>query len=110
MPNFSERRQTLTNSLYPRYTVNNKEFIAELARRTKLNSKEAQQKVSFLVQEITERLCDEDAIMISNFGTFETKKRLERVLVSPSTGQRMLVPPKIVVGFKLSNTLKGKIQ
>ncbi len=90
--------------------MNNKEFIAELARRTKLNTKDAQQKLNLLVQEMTERLCDEDTIMVSNFGTFETKKRLERVLVSPSTGERMLVPPKIVVGFKLSNTLKGKIQ
>ncbi|MBO5705889.1 MAG: HU family DNA-binding protein [Bacteroidaceae bacterium] len=90
--------------------MNNKEFIAELARRTKSSTKEAQQKMNALVQEITERLCDEDSIMISNFGTFETKKRLERVLVSPTTGQRMLVPPKIVVGFKQSNTLKSKIK
>lgn len=90
--------------------MNNKEFIAELARRTKSSTKEAQQKMNALVQEITGRLCDEDSIMISNFGTFETKKRLERVLVSPTTGQRMLVPPKIVVGFKQSNTLKSKIK
>lgn len=90
--------------------MNNKDFIAELARRTKSSTKEAQQKMNALVQEVTERLCDEDSIMISNFGTFETKKRLERVLVSPTTGQRMLVPPKIVVGFKQSNTLKSKIK
>lgn len=90
--------------------MNNKEFIAELARRTKSNSKETQQRVGLLIQLITEHLCDEDSIMISNFGTFETKKRLERVLVSPTTGQRMLVPPKVVVGFKQSNTLKSKIK
>lgn len=98
----------INESLYT--LMNNKEFIAELARRTKSNSKEAQEKMNTLVQEMTERLCDEDSIMISNFGTFETKKRLERVLVSPTTGQRMLVPPKIVVGFKQSNTLKSKIK
>ena len=81
-----------------------------MARRTKSNAKETQQRRNVLVQEITERLCDEDSIMVSNFGSFETKKRLERVLVSPTTGQRMLVPPKIVVGFKQSNTLKSKIK
>ena len=90
--------------------MNNKEFIAELARRTKSNAKETQQRMNVLVLEITERLCDEDSIMVSNFGSFETKKRLERVLVSPTTDQRMLVPPKIVVGFKQSNTLKSKIK
>jgi len=90
--------------------VNNKEFIAELARRTKSNAKETQQRMNILVKEITEHLCNEDLISITNFGTFETKKRLERVLVSPTTGQRMLVPPKMVVGFKQSNVLKSKIQ
>jgi DNA-binding protein HU-beta/integration host factor subunit alpha len=90
--------------------VNNKEFIAELARRTKSNTKETQQRMNFLIKEITEHLCNEDMISISNFGTFETKKRLERVLVSPTTDQRMLVPPKMVVGFKQSNVLKSKIQ
>lgn len=90
--------------------MNNKEFIAELARRTKSNARETQQRVNALVQTMTERLCEEDFIMISNFGTFETKMRLERVLVSPTTGQRMLVPPKIVVGFKQSTNLKNKIQ
>lgn len=90
--------------------MNNKEFIAELARRTKSNAKETQQKVNTLVAEITEHLCEEDSIAIPNFGTFETKKRLERVLISPTTGQRMLVPPKMVVGFKQSNVLKNKIQ
>ena len=90
--------------------MNNKEFIAELARRTKSNTKETQQRMNFLIKEITEHLCNEEMISISNFGTFETKKRLERVLVSPTTGQRMLVPPKMVVGFKQSNVLKSKIQ
>lgn len=90
--------------------MNNKEFIAELARRTKSNAKETQQKINMLVAEITEHLCEEDSIAIPNFGTFETKKRLERVLISPTTGQRMLVPPKMVVGFKQSNVLKNKIQ
>ena len=90
--------------------MNNKEFIAELARRTKSNTKETQQRMHFLIKEITEHLCNEALISISNFGTFETKKRLERVLVSPTTGQRMLVPPKMVVGFKQSNVLKSKIQ
>lgn len=90
--------------------MNNKEFIAELARRTQSNAKETQQRMNMFVQEVTERLCDDDSVMISNFGSFETKKRLERVLVSPTTGERMLVPPKIVVGFKQSNNLKSKIQ
>ena len=89
--------------------MNNKEFIAELARRTGVNAREAQQRVRILAQTVTETLCEEDTVQVVGFGSFETKKRLERVLVNPTTGQRMLVPPKIVVGFKPSSTIKNKI-
>lgn len=51
-----------------------------------------------------------DQIAIPGFGTFETKKRNERVMVHPSTGRRMLVPPKMVVSFKVSNVLKAKLK
>lgn len=89
--------------------MNNKEFIAELAKRTGINVREAQQRVRILAQKITETLCDEDVVQIVGFGNFETKKRLERVLINPTTGLRMLVPPKIVVGFKPSASMKSKI-
>jgi nucleoid DNA-binding protein len=51
-----------------------------------------------------------DSVQVPGFGTFEPKKRDERVMVHPSTGKRMLVPPKVVVGFKISNVLKAKIK
>ena len=44
------------------------------------------------------------------FGTFEVKKRLERVMVNPSTGLRMLVPPKLVLNFKPAATIKGHVR
>lgn len=90
--------------------MNNKEFIAALAARTGGNLKETQQKMDLLVKGMSEALSDEDSIMVSGFGTFETKKRMERVLVNPNSGQRMLVPPKIVVSFRPSNNIKSLIQ
>ena len=59
---------------------------------------------------MTERLKDNDQLNVSGFGVFEVKMRKERVSVNPKSGQRFLVPPKIVVGFKQSNTLKSKIK
>ena len=53
---------------------------------------------------------EENAVMVPNFGTFEVKKKMERIMVNPSTGQRMLVPPKLVLGFKPSPTWKDKIK
>lgn len=51
-----------------------------------------------------------DSIQMPNFGTFEVKKRLERVVVNPSTKQRMLVPPKLVLGFKPVASVKEKLK
>ena len=37
---------------------------------------------------------------IARLGSFDVKKRLERIIVNPGTKQRMLVPPKLVLSFK----------
>ena len=49
-------------------------------------------------------------VSLTGFGTFEVKKRMERVVVNPSTGMRMLVPPKLVLGFKPNASIKEKLK
>ena len=90
--------------------MNNKEFISDLANRTKYNSKEVSSLVGATVSAIINELSEENAVAISGFGIFEVKKKLERVLVNPTTKQRMLVPPKMVVNFKPNTSLKTKIK
>lgn len=90
--------------------MNNKEFIAEMARRMDLTTKDTSAMVQGLCAEIEACLEDEDAISLPGFGTFEVKKKLERVVVSPSTKQRMLVPPKMVIGFKASANVKDQLK
>ena len=89
--------------------MNNKEFLASVMRKGQFPSRVVNQQVAALVSELTAALEDEQTVSISSFGNFEVKKRLERVIVNPTTGQRMLVPPKLVVAFKPSQILKSKI-
>ena len=89
--------------------MNNKEFLSALARKGELPSRVVNQQTAALISEMTSVLEEETAVSISSFGSVEVKKRLERVIVNPTTGQRMLVPPKLVVGFKPSQGLKSKI-
>lgn len=51
-----------------------------------------------------------DTVVIPSFGTFEPKKRNEYVMNHPSTGRRMLVPPKVLLSFKMSRVLKSKLK
>ena len=63
-----------------------------------------------LVAEMTEELEDENVIAIQNIGSFEVRKKQERVVVNPATQQRMLVPPKLVINFKPSTSFKERMQ
>lgn len=90
--------------------MNNKEFIVELSNRLGYSIKETGQLMAAFNEEICSHLEEEDSISIQGFGTFEVKKKLERVVVNPSTKQRMLIPPKMAINFKVSSVLKEKIQ
>lgn len=90
--------------------MNNKDFITDLANRTKMNSKETASLVSATVAAIIDELTEENAVVVPGFGSFEVKKKLERVLVNPTTKQRMLVPPKMTVNFKPNTSLKLRVK
>lgn len=90
--------------------MNNKEFITALARRGKRPNDETQRMVSTVIEAMTTMIDDGENINIANFGTFEVKKRAERIIVNPGTGQRMLVPPKLVLGFKPSAQVRDNIK
>lgn len=90
--------------------MNNKDFIAALSSRVGMRNSETQRLVETIVGVMGDHFLDGDAVQLPNLGTFEVKKKLERIIVNPTTGQRMLVPPKLVLGFKPSSEWKDKIR
>ena len=90
--------------------MNNKDFITALATRTGHSFEETQRMVDSLVETMGDRFQEDDSVVVPNFGTFEVKKKLERIMVNPSTGQRMLVPPKLVLNFKPNVGWKERVK
>lgn len=90
--------------------MNNKEFTSELSKRLGYTQKDTSELISSLLFCMTEQLEEGNAIAIQGFGTFEVKKKVERISVSPTTKQRMLVPPKLVLTYKPSILLKEKFK
>ena len=88
--------------------MNNKEFIAELSQQTDLSAGATAKLVGDVLRIFEEHIQQNDSINISSFGTFEVKKKMERISVNPTTGKRYLIPPKLVLGFRWSNVLKEK--
>ncbi len=101
----------LKNLTYTRQQhMNNKEFIAELSDRMGYTTKETQRLVNEIVNAMGDAFQEDNAVQVPNFGTFEAKKKLERIIVNPATQQRMLVPPKLVLNFKPNQTWKDKLK
>ena len=88
--------------------MNNKEFVNELSRQTNQSSGVTTKLVNDVIKILEEHFVQDDVVAISSFGTFEVKKKMERISVNPTTGKRYLIPPKLVLGFKQSNVLKDK--
>lgn len=75
-----------------------------------ITGKEAQKMTNALIAEIADSLDDGNSLSIKGFGSFDVKKKLERVVINPISKQRMLVPPKLVLSFKPSTILKEKLK
>lgn len=90
--------------------MNNKDFINELARRTGYTASATQKMVNTVVEALGDAFQEGTTVVIEGFGNFEVRKKMERIIVNPTTQQRMLVPPKLVLVFKPAGDWKEKIK
>ena len=90
--------------------MNNKEFIGAIALKIGYTQDEGQQMVKDVIEQLSKYFESGESVAVSGFGTFEVKKRLERVMVNPATGLRMLVPPKLVLNFKPATMIKVQVK
>ncbi len=96
-----------SNDLYQ--SMNNKEFITEMASNLGISNDQCQKMVYEFTDTMINALEMGNEVVIAGLGCFEIKKKKERLMVNPSTGKKMLVPPKLTISFKMSNTFKNKI-
>lgn len=89
--------------------MDNKTLIDSLSKRCGRSKADVTTLINGLAETIRDKCSDMDIVAVPGFGSFEPKKRLERVSIHPQTGKRLLVPPKIVVAFKPSALLKQKM-
>ena len=90
--------------------MNNKEFTSELAERLGYTIKDTSELMNSLLSSMTQELEEGNVIAIQGFGSFEVKKKAERISINPASKQRMLVPPKLVLSYRPSNTLKIRLK
>ncbi len=87
-----------------------KDFITTLAQRIGVEREDTEAMMGGFCRIVTERCVQQDTVSIQGLGSFEARKKMERVSVNPTTGQRMLIPPKVVMVFKPSSVIKSKLK
>jgi integration host factor subunit alpha len=67
---------------------------ADLPRNT------VREALDFVIQEITQTILGGEAVKLTGFGTFEVRKRADRVGRNPKTGEALLIKSHRVVVFR----------
>lgn len=90
--------------------MNSSELISRLSKKLQLSKAEVTERMQDTISIISTGLLNGDSVSLGNLGTLEVKKRNERVSVNPASGKRMLIPPKLIVKYKVSSSLKEKVK
>ena len=90
--------------------MDNKKLNDRIAARLGLKKANVQNLQDGLIETLRNQLTQQNTIAVPGFGTFEAKKKNERVVTNPSNGKRLILPPKITLNFQVSNVLKSKLK
>ena len=65
--------------------MNNKEFTSELAERLGYTIKDTSELMGSLLSSMTQELEEGNVIAVQGFGSFEVKKKAERISINPAS-------------------------
>ena len=82
--------------------------MARLAQTSGHTPAEVEEMVLRLLETMSRQWVEGNEVSIRGFGSFEVKKHMERIVVNPASGQRMLVPPELVLAFNPDAELEEK--
>ena len=92
------------------HTVTKKELVDRISDETGTKRVVVKKIVQSFLDEIISELGRGNRLEFRDFGVFETKERAARVAQNPKTLQRVKVPPKRTVKFKVGRMMKIKLQ
>ena len=91
-------------------TITKKELVNRIAEKTTVTKVVAKDIIQSFLDAIIEELAAGNRLEFREFGVFETKERAARIAQNPKTLQRVQVPPKRTVKFKVGRLMKQKLQ
>jgi len=90
-------------------TVTKKELIDRIAEQTQAKRVVVKRVVQSFLDEIISELIGNNRLEFRDFGVFEVRTREARVAQNPKTLERVEVPAKRTVNFKMGRLMKEKL-
>ncbi len=90
-------------------TITKKELVDQIAERTQAKRVVVKSVIQAFLDEITTQLCNGNRLEFRDFGVFETRVRAARTAQNPKTLERVEVPAKRTVKFKMGRLMKENL-
>ena len=90
-------------------TITKRELVQRIAEKTGVQQINAKEVIQSFLDEIINELAKGNRLEFRDFGVFEIVNRKPRTGRNPRTGQRVGVPAKRVVTFKMGKLMKEKV-
>lgn len=90
-------------------TITKKELIDRIADTTQAKRVVVKRIIQSFLDEIVSELASDNRLEFRDFGVFETRNRTARVAQNPKTLERVKVPSKRSVKFKMGRMMKDKL-
>lgn len=93
----------------PPVTTTKRDLVARIAAETKLSKVAVKAVVQRFLDSIIDELRDGHRLEFRDFGIFEVKERPQRRAQNPRTLEKVVVPPKRVVKFKVGREMRERV-
>jgi len=87
-----------------------RELIEIVSKKANLTNKAAKEAVQAIINSIRDSLKRGEKVVITGFGTFSVRKRIERVGRNPKTGEKITIAARKAPGFTPGKTLKKAVR
>ena len=85
------------------------DMALRIAKKMDMHQNKVKRIVQMIFDNIVEVLATEGRLELRNFGVFEVKTRKPRKARNPKTGERVMVPERKAVAFKMGRFMEDRV-
>jgi integration host factor subunit beta len=91
-------------------TITKKDLIERITERTKLKRSDTKKAIQEFLDQVITELKKGNRLEFRDFGVFEVKERAARLAQNPKTMQKVEVPAKRAVKFKVGRLMRESVE